>query len=280
MKIGYLGPKSSFTYAAAKTAFPEAELLPFNTIPACITAYFEQALDYVVVPIENSIEGSVHPAIDQLYHHVKLPVQGEVVMRIQQQLMVNPKNKTIWQEAHKVISHPQAIAQSQSYLNRYFPDAIIEAAPSTTNGAKRVAESTENIAAIGSKQAAQEYGLMIVGENIQDAEYNQTRFWILGEKGLQLQLEQSDQKQSMALTLPSNQPGSLHGALSAFSWRKIDLTKIESRPLKTHLGEYFFLIDLKADQPQELVDNAIKEIELIGGIVKEFGRYPVYTLKP
>ena len=118
----------------------------------------------------------------------------------------------------------------------------------------------------------------LIAEDIQEMEANFTRFWVLGPKAPQMPLNANAKKMSLALTLPDNLPGALYKALSTFAWRGIDLTKIESRPLKTALGEYFFIIDVDyADK--ELVHFAQKELETIGIHYKVLGAYPIYTIQ-
>lgn len=176
MKIGYLGPEASFTFSAASQAFPNEELISYQSIPACIRAVKQGKIPWAVVPIENTIEGSVHSTLDQLYHEADIPVQAEIVLPIQQQFMVHKSRANSWQKITKIISHPQAIAQSQAFLEEYFPNAQIEVAPSTAYGAQMVSEHPEEaIAAIGPISGASKYQLQIVAENIQDLKINQTR---------------------------------------------------------------------------------------------------------
>lgn len=280
MKIGYLGPKSSFTYTAAAKAFPEEELMPFPTIPACIKAVEHEEVTLAVVPIENSIEGSVNTTLDYLFHQSDLAVGAEIVLPIQQYLMVRGEHKKDWHHLEKIISHPQALAQCQHFIEDHFEKAVIEAAPSTTYGASYVAQHPAEMAgAIAPREAAASYGLEIAAENIQDLEINQTRFWVLGAERAAIDLPVTMEKMSLAITMPYNQPGSLHKALSAFGWREIDLSKIESRPLKTSLGEYFFLVDINIEKPIALIENALEEIRLLGGEIKIFGRYQVHPIK-
>ncbi|MGX7243335.1 prephenate dehydratase [Enterococcus quebecensis] len=279
MRVGFLGPEASFTHNATKTAFPNEELISYHSIPACIKGVEFGEVDLGVVPIENTIEGSVNTTVDYLYHQTSIPVGAEIVLPIYQQLMVAKNNQDKWQETTKILSHPQALAQSQEFIRTYFPMAELEGTPSTAYAANFVASHPEQkIAAIAPKLSAQTYELSIVGKNIQDVAINQTRFWVLGSEKVALPIASEDKKLTIALTMPNNMPGALHKALSAFSWREIDLSKIESRPLKTTLGEYFFLIDINVQKPQQLIDNALEEIRLMGGSVKIFGNYSIYPI--
>ena len=157
----------------------------------------------------------------------------------------------------------------------------MEMTASTAYAARYVAEHPElEIAAIAPLAAASEYGLEVQAKDIQEIEDNYTRFWILGAKepAISETLNPSLQKVSLALTLPSNLAGALYKGLSTFAWRGINLTKIESRPLKTALGEYFFIIDLLNEAP-DLVHFAYQELDSLGIQTKVLGQYQVYTLK-
>lgn len=281
MKVGFLGPEASFTHTATKAAFAETEytLVPYHSIPACIKAIEFGEVDLGVIPIENTIEGSVNTSVDYLFHQSNIPVGAELVLPIFQQLMVANENQVNWHSLKKILSHPQALAQSQSFIHQHFPMAELEPTPSTAYAANYVSSHPDElIAAIAPKLSAERYNLTIVGKDIQDVAINQTRFWVLGAKTVSLSLPAAEEKMTLALTMPNNMPGALHKALSVFSWRGIDLSKIESRPLKTTLGEYFFLIDLNATKPVELLANAIEELTLIGATVKVFGTYKVHEI--
>ena len=157
----------------------------------------------------------------------------------------------------------------------------MEMTASTAYAARYVAEHPDlEIAAIAPLAAASEYGLEVQAKDIQEIEDNYTRFWILGAKepAISETLNPSLQKVSLALTLPSNLAGALYKGLSTFAWRGINLTKIESRPLKTALGEYFFIIDLLNEAP-DLLQFAYQELDCLGIQTKVLGQYQVYTLK-
>lgn len=279
MKVGFLGPEASFTHTASKNAFPDETLISYHSIPACIKAVEFGEVDLGIVPIENTIEGSVNTTVDYLFHQTSIPVGAEIVLPIYQQLMVAKSNAASWLDVTKILSHPQALAQSQDFIHTHFPMAELEATPSTAYAANYVAQHPEKkIAAIAPKLSADTYGLDIVGKDIQDVAINQTRFWVLGAEKVALPINVESEKLTIAVTMPNNMPGALHKALSVFSWREIDLSKIESRPLKTTLGEYFFLIDINVEKSQKLLDNAIEELRLMGGTVKIFGTYAIHII--
>lgn len=275
MKIGYLGPKASFTYAAAYAAFSESHhtLIPFDTITEVIKNYETGLVDFAIVPVENSIEGSVHQTVDYLYLHAdNIRAQAEIVQPIKQQLMATDSTKRI----DKIFSHPQAIAQSLKYLQAHFPEAKIESTDSTAYAAQFVAAHPDKpFAAIAPVASSLEYDLTIIAHDIQEIDENYTRFWILGKTRPQIKLPVSDQKITLALTLTDNQPGALYKALKIFSDFGINLSKIESRPLKTFLGEYFFLVDAVYSGDYIYLINSL---EKLGVTVKQLGKYKVYKM--
>ena len=275
MKVGYLGPKNSFTFAAASSFFDEEVLEAFASIPLSLQAIENKDIDYVVVPIENSLEGSVHASIDRLFNKENLQVFQEIILPIRQQFLMATE-----QMPEKILSHPQALAQSQQFLEANYPNVPLEAVASTTFAAEYVAtHPDERVAAIASPAAAKEYGLLTVSADIQDNDLNQTRFWVIGQRGENQLTTQVAEKATLFITVPQNMPGSLHKILSTFAWREIDLNKIESRPLKTSLGEYFFVLDLVVANNQKLIAYAVKEIELLGGTVQQLGMYPIQENK-
>lgn len=280
MKVGYLGPIGSFTYSATISFFKEASLFPFPTIISALKEIETDSLDYVVVPIENSIEGTVNQTLDFLYHQGSVPIQGEIILPITQNLMVHPNFKNRLNEIDVVKSHPQALAQSQQFLADHFNEAKQEATDSTTNAAKWVHEHPEAcVAAIGPKEAAEMYHLEITHPNIQDMANNQTRFWIIGKEAIDSKrMPIKTKRKTIGVNLTKNKPGNLHKILSVFSWREIDLTKIESRPLRTQLGDYFFLIDITNDN-EKLIKMALEEIKELGGNIKDLGVYNVFLEK-
>ena len=275
MKIAYLGPKGSFSHHVVQTAFPNEELQAFANITDVIKAYEQGLVDYSVVPVENSIEGSVHESLDYLFHQARIQAVAEIVQPIHQQLMAVPGQSKI----EKIFSHPQALAQGKKFIEEHYPEAKLEVTASTAYAARFIAEHPDQpFAAIAPRNSAAEYGLELIAEDIQEMEANFTRFWVLGSEIPTIPLQSQNEKMSLALTVPDNLPGALYKALSTFAWRGIDLTKIESRPLKTALGEYFFIIDVDYSA-KELVHFARQELETIGIQYKILGTYPIFTIR-
>lgn len=274
MKVAYLGPSGSFSHHVVSGALPTAQHQPFSTITEVIKAFEEGQVDYCLVPVENSIEGSVHETIDYLFHQANLVACAEFIQPIKQQLLAKDKHQAI----QKIFSHPQALAQGKRYLEQHYPHASLEMTASTAYAARYVSQHEDQPwAAIGTHQAALEYGLEVIAEDIQEMDENFTRFWLLGSQVPEIDRKKEGAKLSLALTLPDNLPGALYKALSTFAWRGLDLTKIESRPLKTALGEYFFILDVVANN-KNLLAYALEELEAIGISYKILGDYQVFHL--
>jgi prephenate dehydratase len=153
---------------------------------------------------------------------------------------------------------------------------------STSAAAKFVSEHPHlPVAAIANRLAAQEYGLTIVRENIHDYDYNHTRFIVVRKQNKPLDIDSplyAGDKTTIVVMLPKDQPGALHQVLSAFAWRKLNLTKIESRPAKTGLGNYFFIIDIDQKMDDVLIPGAIAELEALECTVQVLGSYPYYII--
>ncbi|MGG3469275.1 prephenate dehydratase [Neobacillus pocheonensis] len=277
MKVGYLGPKATFTELAVTKVFPGFGLEPYRTIPECMDAVLDKKVDLAVAPIENALEGSVNITLDYLTQVAQIPIIGEITLPIKQHLMVHPKNAENWESISKIYSHSHAIAQCHKFLHSQFKDVPFEYVSSTAAAAKLIMDEPEhNTAAIANELAAKEYGLTIVRRNIHDFDYNHTRFVVLSENELDFHAisGSTHYKTTLMVTLPSDRAGALHQVLSAFAWRKINLSKIESRPMKTGIGNYFFIIDLEMKLDEVLIPGAIAELEALGCGVTLLGTYP------
>jgi prephenate dehydratase len=283
VKVGYLGPRATFADMAVRKMFPEYEKVPYATIPTCMDAVVADEVDLAVVPLENALEGSVNITIDYLIHEVNLPILGEITVPIRQHFMVHPSHAENWQETERIFSHSHAIAQCHKFLHANFPKIVCENTTSTAAAAQFVYEHPEiKAAAIANDLAAKEYGLAIVKPDIHDVSFNHTRFIILAKRPLDLPENHPNFhgfKTSLMVTLPSDHPGVLHTVLSAFAWRKLNLSKIESRPSKTGLGNYFFIIDIEMKMDEVLIPGAIAELEALGCGVNVLGSYPSYHLE-
>ncbi|MBU8905482.1 prephenate dehydratase [Desertibacillus haloalkaliphilus] len=280
--VAYLGPKGTFTEMAAATIFPNEEHKPYTTIPNCMDGLAQGEVDYAVVPLENAIEGSVNLTLDYLIHKHNLPIVGEVTVPIEQHLMVHKENVDSWTTIKEVRSHPHAIAQCHEFLRNVLPDADKVYMNSTGSAVKWVKDHPEQpVAAIGNELAAKKYQLEIVQENIHDYDNNHTRFVILDRDGASIANSSPlyvGDKTTMMVTLPSDYSGALHQVLSAFAWRKLNLSKIESRPMKTGLGNYFFVIDVDHKMDDVLIPGVVAELQALDCGVRILGSYTCYSL--
>lgn len=284
MNVAYLGPEATFTHLAVTSCFRnEITAKPYITIPECMDAAMNGEVDLAVVPLENAIEGSVNLTIDYLIHEQPLQIVGEIVSPIRQHLLVHPSRKDTWQNIEKIESHPHAIAQCHRFLRQNFKTTPFDYTTSTGAAAKFVSEHPEcNMGVIANEMAAKIYQLEIVKEDIHDYDNNYTRFAILQRPNQDAALPVKDQssvdKTTLMVTLPNDRTGALHQVLSAFAWRQINLSKIESRPTKAGVWDYFFIIDIEMKLDDVLIPGAIAEIEALGCGVKLLGSYSSYLL--
>lgn len=281
MKIAFLGPQASFTQLAATQLFPDEELLPQANILDCFTAVENGQADKAVVPLENSIEGTVSMTLDYLYKTPEIKIEGEAVMPIAHHLMVNPACNT--KNLEKIYSHPQALAQSFHFLDSRYKSVQKQEYSSTAAAAKHISENPDrNLAAVANQFAADLYGLQIIHRNIQDFEQNHTRFIIISKKENsyhQNGLSVLGEKSGLLITLPEDHAGGLHQVLSVFAWRKMNLSKIESRTLKTGLGNYFFFINVVGKWESALHENALEELKALEANVYFLGSYKEFLLE-
>jgi prephenate dehydratase len=278
MNIAYFGSEASNTHIVALQLFENDNLISKATILDCFRAVENGDIEKAVVPLENSIEGTVSTTLDFLYEFEGIKIEAEAVMPITHHLMIHPDNH----EIEKIYSHPQALAQCYHFLNNQYKEVIKQEFGSTAAAAKRVAENPEKkYAAIANLYAAKYYNLKVLHTDIQDFEQNHTKFIVISKKEQNLNLNKNKiaEKTSLILTLPEDHAGGLHQVLSVFAWRKMNLTKIESRTLKTGLGNYFFFINIDGNWESVLHKNAIDELKSIGVEVKFLGHYNEYLLE-
>src|SRR5699024_857219 len=180
----------------------------------------------------------------------------------------------------EIHSHRHAIAQCQQYIHKHLPNATTYFTNSTASAAEMVSENGRPIAAVGNTLAAKEFDLNLLHEDIHDYPNNHTRFIVLAkdESVVNIKEDTNLEKTSLLITLPEDRAGVLHQVLSAFAWRKMNLSKIESRPMKTGLGNYFFIIDVDEPYDDALFPGVQGELEALGCKVTVLGTYPVYPL--
>lgn len=267
-RLAFFGPAGTFTEQAALLHDPDSRLLPFASISAVATAVGSGMADEGVVPIENSLEGSVPETLDILIHESSLAIRRELVLPIEHCLLAAPGTEP---DAVRVIySHPQALGQCRRFIERCFPKAQVEAALSTSAAVEQAAGAA-NAAAVGTRRAADLYGAAILAEGIQDSLSNVTRFVVLGESDAP---PTGADRTSIAFTVRRDIAGALVACLVEFSNRSINLSKIESRPSKEMLGKYIFLVDLEGHRSDPGVAEALAGVREKADFFKVFGSYP------
>ncbi len=271
-KIGFLGPLGTFSEEAALvyTGGSTEGLVAYPDIYTLMVDVDNRVLDKGIVPIENALEGTVNLTVDMLVHEVDVGIAGEIVLPISHCLMVRPGVSP--EDVRVILSHPQALAQCRKYLKRFLPQAKVITSSSTSSGAKAVCETEEPWGAIGNRRAAEVFGLDIIDKDIQDQNGNSTRFIVIS-KDYKPGASGCD-KTSVAFTVDDS-PGSLLSALNIFASHNINLKKIESRPMRTLLGQYLFLIDLEGHIEDDIVKKSIELLAKSCSFFKFLGSYPV-----
>lgn len=273
-RVAYLGPAGTFAEQAALLHDPQAELIPFASIPAVVAAVSSAMAEEAIVPIENSLEGAVTDTVDLLIHESKLVIRKELVIPIEHCLLVNPGSSP--SEIEAIFSHPQALGQCRRFLERCFPKAQQVASLSTAASVQEML-SKPRTAAIATKRAAQLYGAEVLAQGIQDNPNNVTRFVVLAASDHE---PTGLDKTSLCFSIKEDRPGALVEVLTEFSSRRINLAKIESRPSKESLGKYIFLVDLEGHRLDPKVAEALEQVKKKPSVerFKIFGSYPQYAL--
>lgn len=276
MTTAFLGPRGTFSEEAAiQFAGPDADFLAFASFPALVSAVETGLADAAVLPIENSIEGAVSTTLDLLIHETTLKIAAESVVQVRHFLVTSPGVELT--TIRQVTSHPQALGQCRRFLERCLPGVDQVASLSTAGAIEAVvAAADRSQAAIGPLRAAELYGGSILAHDIQDNRANVTRFVVLR---LEDAAPTGDDKTSIGFTLKANVPGALHAVLGVLADENLQMTKIESRPNKSWLGEYVFLIDLEGHATDPPVAHALERIRQSCDMMKVFGSYPRYQLE-
>ena len=271
-RLAYLGPPGTFAEQAALDHDRDGELLPFESIPAVASAVDSGLADVGVVPIENSLEGSVTFTLDLLIHESSLFIRHELVLPIRHSLMANPATNT--DDIEVIYSHPQALAQCRRFLGECFPHAKLIASLSTAAAVAEMRRSTATAAAIASQRAAELYGAEVVAEGIEDNSNNMTRFVILAPTD---HPPTGSDKTSICFEFGHDAPGILHSVLGELANLGINLAKIESRPTRQGLGRYIFLVDLEGHREDAVVRGALESLKAQVSMFKIFGSYPMHV---
>ena len=268
-RIGFLGPVGTYTEEAALQYDQEADLQPFPTIGAVGLAVSSAITQEGVVPIENSLEGSVTSTLDLLISQSDLSIRQEIVLPIDHYLMASPGTRAA--DIKVIYSHPQALAQCRDFLERCFPNAQQMASLSTVAAVSDMSDSSLPAAAIAPRRAADLHHVEIIGRSIQDNSNNVTRFVVLANED---HPPTGRDKTSICFTFDEDAPGLLYLALGEFAKRRINLVKVESRPTKQSLGRYIFLIDCDGHREDALVSEALDRLAEPVSMLKVLGSYP------
>jgi prephenate dehydratase len=276
-KISYLGPEGTFSQEALLKYLgnlTDHTLIPLPTIVDVIKSIDRGDAEEGIVPIENSIEGSVNITQDILTFESETKIIRELTMPIKHNLIAKKGIKI--NKIKKVISHPHATAQCRMFLSANLPEAEIIAANSTAEAVKKLTELDPDTAAIGTKIAASLYNLDIIADDIEDLKANKTRFIFVGNY---IPAKSGFDKTSIVCFLKKDTPGSLFNILKEFAGRNINLTRIESRPARKDIGDYVFMIDMEGHIHDKVVYDAIESLRRDVYMIKILGSYPVWTGK-
>jgi prephenate dehydratase len=258
MRIAYLGPPGTFSEEAVTRCELAGgdEPLPCASFPDAWDAVLAGRAEAALLPVENSIEGAIGTTLDLLVHRSGLMILRELLLPVQQQLLAAPG--TTLSQVTRVLSHPQPLGQCARYLREQLPGARLEATHSTADAAIQVSQGLAGAAAIGSRTAAGRYGLSIIAEAIQDSDENTTRFLLVARQDAP---PTGRDRTSIAFTMDRDRPGGLYEVMGEFASRGINLSKIESRPMKQALGHYVFFVDFEGhrlDAPSAAALDSVK----------------------
>ncbi|RZN62083.1 MAG: prephenate dehydratase [Methanonatronarchaeia archaeon] len=265
MRLITLGPSGTYSEKAAERWAGTQEKEPEITLKPSPDEVIKEINQnsHGILPIENSIQGTVLRTIDLLKQE-DIKIKGEIIIEINH-CLIGHQN----QEIEIIVSHPQALAQCRNYKSQKYPQAETRTTGSTAHAAKLTTEF-KNMAAIAPKETAEKYGLQIIDKNIQDVEQNQTRFFVLAKQDE----EPTGNDKTTLIFSVKQKPGTLHKSLTPFAKRNINLTKLESRPSRKQLGDYYFIIDFEGHRKQTEIKETIKELKQHTEYIKILGSYP------
>ncbi len=266
MKVCFLGPEATFTHMACLRHFGEsAELIPLINVTEVFEAVERGEAEYGVVPIENSTEGVVSNTLDMFVEY-NLNIIGEITLEVSHSLLSRTGDIS---HLKKIYSHPHAIAQCRGWLEKHLRNVPVYHVESTAKAAELAAEDS-SAGAIASEGAARLYGLRVIKRNIQDNIYNFTRFIIIGK----ISPERTGKDKTSVIFSVKDEVGALFKILEPFARYGINLTKIESRPVKKRAWEYLFFLDMEGHIKDERVRKAINEMRILTNYFKLLGSYP------
>jgi chorismate mutase/prephenate dehydratase len=267
ISVAFLGPEASFTHLAAQSHFGTGtQFVSQHTIFDVFDQVEREKVSWGVVPVENSLEGTVNLTLDRLLV-TPLNIRAEIFLPIYHCLM---STGTDTDTLKRIYSHPQALAQCQDWLRKNLPNCSIHAAESTARAAQMALEDKES-ASIGSKKAASLYGLTIISEFIGDYPSNVTRFLVIG-RGTGTP---TGRDKTSILFGTRHEPGALYRSLEPFARQEINLMKIETYPIKESMWEYLFFVDINGSIEDDKIKECLKELQEKATFFKMLGSYPM-----
>lgn len=271
--FAYLGPKGTFTEAAflQMPIAQGANLIPAESVREALNLVRAGEVFGALVPIENSVEGSVATTLDELGHGESLEIIDEIAIPVEFALLAKPGVSI--SDIKRIATHPHAHAQCVDWLHKNTPGVHVLPAMSTAAAAEELSEGANYDAAICSIAAAKHYGLEILAQGIGDSDSAWTRFVLVSKPG-HAQPSTGNDKTTLSLFMHRNQPGALLNILTEFAVRGVDLSRLESRPTKQQLGDYFFSLDCVGHIDDENLGDALIELRKICADVKFLGSYP------
>ncbi len=275
-RVAFLGPAGTFSEDAlgAAAGADSIDARPAPTVFDAIRAVAEGEVDRALVPFENSIEGSVRSSLDTLaFEGFPVTIAGEHDHPIRNSLIA--RIELPLERIQVVLSHPQASAQCARFIREELPEAQVRAAPSTAEAVREVAASTEPWAALGAASAARIYDCVVLREGVEDTPDNVTRFVWIAPAGTRVTGDGPWRTTLVFSELGADHPGALVEALTEFSSRDVNLTRIESRPRRRGLGRYMFFLDLDGAADDPAVAEAIEALRGKAESVRILGTYPI-----
>jgi prephenate dehydratase len=290
MRVGYLGPEGTVSHDALLSAPGSFEPVPLPTLHTAVLAVHDGSVDRALVPIENALEGSVNPTLDALvFEATDVAIVGELRHPVHFCLIAGGPLEL--SEVRTIVSIPQASGQCARFLRESLPRARVVTAPSTADAVRQIAGGVDGGAALGTRRAAERYGGTILRENVEDHPDNETRFvWLARGTSAPAPATSAPAPATSAPTPadPSARhktalvfwgsgsagPGWLVRCLSEFAERDVNLTRIESRPLRQRLGEYMFFLDLEGAIDEAEVASAVAALRSHADVVRVLGSFP------
>lgn len=276
MRVAYLGPAGTFTEDALREAAPDEEIAPLRrpTVADAILAVERGEAERAFVPFENSTEGSVRSTLDTLaFEAARVTIVGEHDFEVHAHLIA--REGVELGDVAAVLSHPQPLAQCARFLRDHLPGIERRSVSSTAEAVRMVGESVRPWAAIGARAAAELYGCAVLRERIEDEPDNVTRFVWIAPSGTAPEGGDRWRTSLVFSELGADHPGALVEALQEFSSREVNLSRIESRPLRRGLGRYMFFVDAEGALEDPAIAEALAALRTKAESVRILGSYPV-----